>query len=91
MIRRIAITSLLLALGTARSGASPPSATQPAGNLMPATRENLLKNQANLLELRGKLLAALDRKAEARTCFQKVLAIDPSNDPSNAAAQEGLK
>jgi tetratricopeptide (TPR) repeat protein len=54
---------------------------------MPATRENLLKNQVNLLELRGKLLAALDRKAEARACFQKVLAIDPSN----ATAQEGLK
>jgi tetratricopeptide (TPR) repeat protein len=54
---------------------------------MPATRENLLKNQVNLLELRGKLLASLDRKAEARACFQKVLAIDPSN----VAAREGLK
>jgi hypothetical protein len=54
---------------------------------MPATREKLLKNQVNLLELRGKLLAGLDRKVEARACFQKVLTIDPSH----AAAQEGLK
>jgi Flp pilus assembly protein TadD len=52
---------------------------------MPATRENLIKNQVNLLVLRGESLAALNRKDEARVCFKKALALDPGN----AAAQKG--
>jgi hypothetical protein len=54
---------------------------------MPVTRENLLKNQINLLTLRGQDLAALNRKDEARVCFQKILAIDPQNQ----AARKGLE
>ena len=53
---------------------------------MPATRENVLKNQVNLLTLRGHVLKALDREDEAKGCFRKALAIDPSN----AEAQKGL-
>jgi Flp pilus assembly protein TadD len=52
---------------------------------MPATRENLIKNQVNLLVLRGESLAFLNRKDEARVCFKKALALDPGN----AAAQKG--
>jgi hypothetical protein len=52
---------------------------------MPATRENLIKNQVNLLVLRGEGLAFLNRKDEARVCFKKALALDPGN----AAAQKG--
>jgi hypothetical protein len=52
---------------------------------MSATRENLIKNQVNLLVLRGETLAFLNRKDEARVCFKKVLALDPEN----AAAQKG--
>jgi hypothetical protein len=52
---------------------------------MPATRENLIKNQVNLLVLRGESLAFLNRKDEARLCFKKALALDPGN----AAAQKG--
>jgi hypothetical protein len=52
---------------------------------MPATRENVIKNQVNLLVLRGESLAFLNRKDEARVCFKKALALDPGN----AAAQKG--
>jgi hypothetical protein len=52
---------------------------------MPATRENLIKNQVNLLVLRGECLAFLNRKDEARVCYKKALALDPGN----AAAQKG--
>jgi hypothetical protein len=52
---------------------------------MSATRENLIKNQVNLLVLRGETLAFLNRKDEARVCFKKGLALDPEN----AAAQKG--
>ena len=52
---------------------------------MPATRENLIKNQVNLLVLRGESLAFLNRKDEARVCFKKALALDPGN----GAAQKG--
>jgi tetratricopeptide (TPR) repeat protein len=52
---------------------------------MPATRQNLIKNQVNLLVLRGGTLAALNRKDEARACFKKALALDPGN----AEAQKG--
>jgi hypothetical protein len=53
---------------------------------MPATRENVLKNQVNLLTLRGQVLKSLDRDEQAKDCFRKVLTIDPSN----AEAQKGL-
>ncbi len=53
---------------------------------MPATRENVLKNQANLLTLRGQVLKALHRDEEARACFQKAVAIEPGN----REAQQGL-
>ena len=46
---------------------------------MPATRENLIKNQVNLLVLRGESLAFLNRKDEGRVCFKKALALDPGN------------
>jgi hypothetical protein len=52
---------------------------------MSATRENLIKNQVNLLVLRGETLAFLNRKDEARVCFKKALTLDPEN----AAAQKG--
>jgi tetratricopeptide (TPR) repeat protein len=54
---------------------------------VPATRENLVKNEVNLLTLRGNVLKTLERDEEARGCFQKALAIDPTN----AEAQKGLK
>lgn len=54
---------------------------------MPATRENLVKNEVGLLVLRGQTLATLDRPDEARECFQKALALDPDNE----AARQGLQ
>jgi hypothetical protein len=54
---------------------------------VPPTRENLIKNEVNLLTLRGNVLKTLERDEEARGCFQKALAIDPTN----AEAKKGLK
>jgi hypothetical protein len=54
---------------------------------MPATRQNLLKNQVNLLTIRGQDLTILDRKDEARACFQKVLSVDPANATALQALQ----
>lgn len=54
---------------------------------MPATRENIVNNQINLLMLRGQDLASLGRDHEARACFQKVLALDPANQQ----ARDGLR
>ena len=46
---------------------------------MTATRENLIKLQVYLLLLRGQDLANLNRKEDAKSCFQKVLALDSQN------------
>ncbi len=54
---------------------------------MPATRENLIANQVNLLVLRGQDLKSLNRDADARKCFQRVLTLDPGNQ----AARDGLR
>jgi hypothetical protein len=53
----------------------------------PATRENVVKNLVHLLTLRGEYLESLERKAEARGCFQKALALQPAAE----GARQGLQ
>ena len=55
---------------------------------MPATRQNLINNQVNLLVLRGEDLLTLKRPAEAQICFQKVLALDPGNAKARNALSQ---
>lgn len=54
---------------------------------MPATRENVMKNTANLLALRGQDLATLKRDDQAHACFQKALALDPNCEMARKGMQ----